>query len=261
MGTLKKTVLLIAVVAASAGAHAKQQGAGTAGRQASKAIDPQADRMLKQMTNYLASLRSLRVVASSLDEVVTKSGQKVEIANESQVTVERPNRLRSEQLGPGHRMAFWYDGKTMTLYCQANNTYGTVPAPSKIDATIDHARSQYKVEAPGADLLYSRPYDVLTEQVRAGKFIGRETIDGVAVNHLAFEGEEVDWQIWIEDGPQPLPRRYEITSKTVTGQPEFSVRLSHWEPNVNVAASTFEFRPPAGATRAPSLPTSCGAPR
>jgi hypothetical protein len=144
---------------------------------------------------------------------------------------------------------------------QANNTYATVAAPPTLDDTIDFARKQFHIEAPGADLLYSHPYEVLTEQVTGGRFIGRETIDGLAANHLAFEGEEVDWQVWIQDGPQPLPLRFVIVTKTMKSEPEFEVRLSHWEPQASFPDSTFAFERPAGATRVQSFPTSCRATR
>ncbi len=175
-------------------------GAAAAAPQARKAIDPKAEQTLRQMADYMAGLKSFRVQSSAIDEVVLTSGQKLQLASESRVSVERPNRLLSEQLGSASGLAFYYDGKTMTLACKANNSYTTAPAPTTIDATIDKARKQFQIEAPGADLLYSRPYEILTEQVTGGKFIGREIIDGVATNHLAFEGEEVDWQIWIQEG-------------------------------------------------------------
>ena len=187
--------------------------------QSKKAIDADADRLLRQMTDYLASLQSFRVNSSAVDEVVLKSGQKLQLASESQVSVVRPNRLRSEQVGARNGLAFWYDGTSMTLECKANDTYATVPAPATLDATIDKARKDFQIEAPGADLLYSRPYDILTEQVTGGKVIGRETVDGIAATHLAFTGEEVDWQIWIQEGAQPLPVRYTITTKGIKSQP------------------------------------------
>ena len=222
-----------------------------------KAIDPEADRLLRQMTDYLASLQSFRVQSSAVDEVVLKSGQKIQLASESQVSVQRPNRLRSEQLGARNGLAFWYDGKSMTLACKANDTYATVPAPATLDATIDKARKEFQIEAPGADLLYSRPYDILTEQVTGGQVIGRETVDGVPANHLAFTGEEVDWQVWIQDGAEPLPLRYSITTKGMKSQPEFTARLSNWETKARLEPSTFAFQAPAGATRAQSFPRSC----
>ena len=223
-----------------------------------KGIEPQADQLLRQMSDYLARLQSFQVRSSAIDEVVTTAGQKIQIVSESQVTLERPNRLRSEQLGGDSGLTFWYDGKTMTLECRAAHSYETVPAPATIDAAIDQARKQLQIDAPGADLLYSNAYAVLTEQVKAGRFIGREPVDGLPANHLAFQGDEVDWQIWIRDGADPVPLRYVITTKTLKGAPEFSVRLSHWNTQARNPASVFEFQPQPGATRVQSLPSSCG---
>jgi hypothetical protein len=224
---------------------------------AKRGIDPQAEKMLRQMADYLASLKSFKVRSASVDEMVTTAGQKVQLASESQVYVQRPNRLRSQQVGAANGMGFWYDGKNMTLTCPSSKTYATVPAPATLDATIDAARKKFQIEAPGADLLYSRPYEILTEQVTGGRFVGRETIDGVAVNHLAFTGEEVDWQIWIQEGQQPLPLRFVITTKTIKSQPEFTVQLSEWEPQASLSESTFAFQAPSEATRVQAFNSSC----
>jgi hypothetical protein len=249
----------VAVAAVVQPARTAETTTNHASQDAEKGVDPQADRMLKAMADYLASLQSFTVRSAAVDEVVTKSGRKVQIASDSQVSVERPNRLRSEQLASSNAMAFWYDGKTMTLYCSSTNTYGTSAAPPTLDDTIDLARKKFRIEAPGADLLFSHPYDILMEQVTAGQVLGRETIDGIAANHLAFEGHDVDWQVWIQDGTNPLPLRFEITTKTVKSQPEFSVQLSHWKPQAKIEDSTFVFQPPPGAKRVESLPASCPA--
>jgi hypothetical protein len=248
-----------AVVALPAVVHTADTPTAPAPPQGEKGVSPDADGILRRMTDYLAGLQSFTVQSSSVDEVVLKTGQKIQFANDSLVSVKRPNRLRSEQVGSVNGMAFWYDGKTMSLYCRATNTYGTAPAPPALDAMIDAARKQFQIEAPGADLLFSHPYEILTEQVTGGQVIGRETFDGVPVNHLAFVGQDVDWQVWIQDGPRPLPLRFVITTKTMKEQPEFMVRLSHWEPQATLADATFAFQPPPGSKRADSLPTSCAA--
>jgi hypothetical protein len=224
---------------------------------AGKGIEPDADRMLRAMTNYLASLQSFKVQSAAIDEVVLGSGQKIQFASESMVSVQRPNRLKSEQIGAANGLAFWYDGKQMTLVCKANNSFATLPAPKSIDATIDKVRKDFQIEAPGADLLYSRPYDILTEQVTGGRYIGRETIDGTVANHLAFEGEQVDWQIWIQDGSQPLPLRFVVTTKKMKGQPQFTVRLSHWEPGIGMKPATFQFVDTTNAQRVQNFPVEC----
>jgi hypothetical protein len=246
----------LAVVGAGVAVQAQE---GTP--KAKRGIEPQAEKLLRQMTEYLASLKSFKVRNASVDEMVTTAGQKIQLASESQVYVQRPNRLRSQQVGAATGMGFWYDGKTMTLTCPSSNSYATVPAPPTLDATIDAARKKFQIEAPGADLLYSRPYEILTEQVTGGRFVGRESINGVAVNHLAFTGEEVDWQIWIQEGQQPLPLRFVITTKTMKSQPEFTVQLSNWEPQASLDDSTFTFQAPTGSTRTQTFEAACAATR
>jgi hypothetical protein len=147
----------------------------------------------------------------------------------------------------------------MTLYCKMDNTYGTVKAPPTLDAALDELQSKYGIDASGADLLYSKPYDILTEQAKHGQYLGLETIDAVPAHHLAYQGKTVDWQVWIKDGPEPVPLRYVITTKTMKTEPQFTVQLSHWEPDANVPDSTFKPELPPGATRLASLPTRCGA--
>jgi hypothetical protein len=239
-----------------------ERHAAAAGKssKASKGISPDAENALRKMTAYLASLQSFRVRSATKDEVVLKSGQKIDLASQSQTTVQRPNKLRSEQVGSQGGLAFWYDGKSMTLECMSNATYTTKPAPPTIDGAIDQARKEFGIEAPGADLLYSQPYDILTEQVTGGQLIGHETVEGESVTHLAFQGEEVDWQIWIKDGAQPLPVWFSIISKTVKSQPEFEVHMSNWETKASIPAATFAFKAPPNGTSVDTFPATCSPP-
>jgi hypothetical protein len=252
---VKTSILLLALAAGAATAAAI---GGSPPQPGHKNIEPEADRRLLQMTNYLASLQSFTVRSSAIDEVVLESGQKIQIASESLVSVQRPNRLRSEQTGTAaDRLAFFYDGKNMTLACKADNSFATMPAPKSIDATIDEVRRTFHIDAPGADLLYSRPYEILTEQVTGGRYIGRVTVDGVEAHHLAFEGEQVDWQIWIQDGSQPLPVRFVVTTKAMRSQPQFTVRLSSWEPGAKISPVMFQFADLSGARRVQKFPVQC----
>jgi hypothetical protein len=255
-----KTPMLLLMLAAGAVTAAAIGGGPPRGH---RDIEPQADRLLLEMTNYLTSLQSFTVQSSAIDEVVLPSGQKLQLASESLVSVQRPNRLRSEQIGTASdTLAFFYDGRNMTLACKADNSFATVPAPKNIDATIDKVRREFQIDAPGADLLHSRPYEVLTEQVTSGRYIGRETVDDVAAHHLAFEGEQVDWQIWIQEGSQPLPVRFVVTTKGMRSQPQFTVRLSHWQPGAKISPIMFQFADLSGARRVQSFPVRCrpGAP-
>jgi len=235
---------------------------GVAGRQAvaaapKKGVDPEADRLLRQMAEYLAGLQTFTVQNFAVDEKTLKSGEKIQVTSDSDVAVQRPNHLRSTQRGRGEGLGLWYDGKKMTVACKVNNSYETVDAPADIDATIDKMRKYFKIDAPGADLLYSRPYDILTEQVVSGRFVGRETIQGTPANHLAFQGEDVDFQLWIQDGNQPVPLRFVITTKTVKERPQFTVQLSNWNLQPKLSDADFAFPAPSGAKAITSVTSSC----
>ena len=102
---------------------------------------------------------------------------------------------------------------------------------------------------PGADLLLSHPYDMLVSNVLDAKHIGRGVIDGVECEHLAFRDADTDWQIWVEVGPNPVPHKYVITSKAVTGGPQYTLRISDWKTDIPTPADAFVFTPPADAKK------------
>jgi hypothetical protein len=258
---MKRSRIVIAAVPAFALAVAAVILAG-AGRPVvaaspKKGVEPEADKLLRQMADSLGGLQNFTVQSFVVDEMALKTGEKIQTTGDSELAVQRPNRMRSTQRGGGEGLGLWYDGKTMTLLCKGTNSFESIPAPANIDAAIDKLRKHFKVDAPGADLLYSKPYDILMEQVVSGRVIGRETIQGVPSKHLAFQGEEVDFQIWIQDGNQPLPLRFVITTKNVKANPQFSVQLSNWNTQPVFTGQEFTFQPPTGAKPVASVTSTC----
>jgi hypothetical protein len=117
-----------------------------------------------------------------------------------------------------------------------------------VDQLIDTLQAKSGAGLPGADLLLSNTYDQLTANVIEGKHIGQGVVDGVECEHLAFRGPETDWQIWIEPGAKPVPRKYVITSKTLAGAPQYTLKIKEWKTDAN-ADDEFAFKPPADATK------------
>jgi hypothetical protein len=103
---------------------------------------------------------------------------------------------------------------------------------------------------PGADLLLTNSFDELMANVIDAKHIGQGVIDGVECEHLAFRAADTDWQIWIESGARPIPRKYVITSKTLAGAPQYTLKIKDWKTDVPADADAFVFKPPADATKA-----------
>jgi hypothetical protein len=212
-------------------------------------IEPQAQAALRRMSDYLAGLKSFRVDTTTVDEKITKTGQKIQELKESRVALRRPHELWIERVGPAGHGVFRYDGKQFSIYSPLRNAYAIAPAPGTLEAAIDHARDRLGIDAPAGDLLVSDSYAALTEGIVTGRYVGLEPIGGAWAHHLAMSGKVVDWQIWIQDGAQPVPLRYVITSKDMPSSPQFTVELRNWEPNAPLSDAIFTFTPPRGAKR------------
>jgi hypothetical protein len=95
----------------------------------------------------------------------------------------------------------------------------------------------------------SDPYAVLSADVIDAKHIGRGVVDGVECEHLAFRNDDTDWQIWVEAGPNTIPRKFVITSKAMTGGPQYTLRVTDWKTNATIPSDAFTFTAPDGAKK------------
>jgi hypothetical protein len=212
-------------------------------------VDPKARALVEKMSDFLANQRRFSVQTDGSTEVVLETGEKLEYDFSSTVRLQRPDRLRSDRRGEVADVSFFYDGRSFTLFGKNTHYYATANAPPNLDEAIDAAREKLDIEAPGADLLYSNPAKILMEDVVSGKDLGMSVVRGVPCRHLAFRGNETDWQLWVEDGPRPVPRKLLIVSKKVEGLPEFVVELSEWDFSPDFSDADFRFTPPGDAQR------------
>jgi hypothetical protein len=210
--------------------------------------------VLRRMSDYLGSLPTFKVDTEAVDEKVTTDRQKLQFVSDMRLAVQRPNKLRADRIGPVANIVFRYDGKNFSVYGNRTGYYAQAPAPPTLDAAIDAARVKYGIDAPAADLYLTHSYAELMKDVKSARYVGLEPINGVFCHHLAFRNADTDWEIWIQDGPQPLPRRYVITTKDVREQPQFSVAFSNWQPNASLDPQEFVFVPPPDAKPIPWLP-------
>lgn len=240
-----------------AGAASLQaQGAQGAQQSARKPeVDPKARAELEKMSDFLGGQRRFSVQADGSTQVVLETGEKLDYTFSSTVRVQRPDRLRSDRRGELADLEFYYDGRTFNLFGKKAHYYATASAPSTLDEALDAARERLGIEAPGADLLYSNSAEGLLEDVVSGTDLGMSIVDGVPCRHLAFRGNETDWQIWIEEGRTPVPRKYVIVSKKEEGSPQFDVELSGWDFSPDFNDAVFRFTPPADAQRIDFLGT------
>jgi hypothetical protein len=212
-------------------------------------VDPKADQTLRKMSDYMAQLQQFKIQTENALEIVLTSGQKIQYNNQVEIAIKRPNKLRADRKGEVYDQKFFYDGKTITQYSKGGNVYATIEAPPTLDGALDFAMETLHIEAPGADLVYSNAYNILMENVVSGFYVGMAIVDGVNCHHLAYRNDDVDWQIWIEDGDKPLPKKFVITTKWLTGAPQYTISVKSWDLSPKLKDDVFTFVPPKDAKK------------
>ena len=208
-----------------------------------------AAKILKAMSDYTAGQKAISATFDSDIEIITPELQKIQFASSGQLKLSRPDKLRIRRTGGYADVELIYDGKTLSLYGNNAKSYVQADAPGTVDQVIDTLQAKTGAAMPGTDLLLTKSYDELMTNVIEGWHIGLGVVDGVECEHLAFRGVDTDWQIWIETGARPVPRKYVITSKTLAGAPQYTLRIKDWKTDAIADADAFVFKPPADATK------------
>jgi len=215
---------------------------------AARAEDGEAQTILRTMADYISRQENLSLKYDADVEVVTPAVEKIQFSASGDVTMSRPNKFRISRTGGYADVELVSDGSSLTIYDRGGNRFAQIPATGSFDEIVDTLRAETPVELPGADFLLAKPYEELMAGVLEAKHVGRGVIEGVECEHLAFRNLDTDWQIWVEIGDRPLPRKYVITSKAVGAAPQYTLRLRDWKTGVSPASEAFAFKPPEGST-------------
>jgi hypothetical protein len=212
-------------------------------------IDPAIDKQLHAMSDLVAGAKTLSFECYAISEQVLPSGQKVEFARNQKVSLRRPDAVIATVVGDNENLQFIYDGKTVTCSNAKAKVYAQTAAPATIDDTLDMLALKYGMVMPLADMIFSDPYKALASQVRTGQDLGVGYVFQTKCRHLAFRQESVDWQIWLEDGPKPWPRKLVITYKETPAQLQYTAYFHDWTPDAAFPADALKFVPPTGVTK------------
>lgn len=212
------------------------------------AVDPQAIKALEGMGAFLRSLPSFEVEAETTTDEVLDSGQKVQLSADADIRVRRPDRLRVDIKSDRKQRQLWYDGKTFTVNGPKGGYYASFDAPPTLAETVSVAEQRYGVELPLVDLFYWGTDKSGINDIQSAIDVGPATIEGVETEQYAFRQKGVDWQLWIQKGDQPLPRKLVITSTKDPAQPQH-VAILDWDLKPDVGDTVFAFTPPADSHR------------
>ena len=214
----------------------------------SPVIEPKAMAALQQMGRFLRTLKAYEVSFKTSKDEVLDSGQKVMVDGTSELIVQSPNHFHfSAKIDEAHRdLQFFYDGKTFTIYGNTNKLYASVPAPATIHELLDVAEERYDIALPIRDLFTWGTDRADIAAIQSAIYIGPTKIDDVICDHYAFRNVDVDWQVWIEQGRTPLPRKLVITTMDEAEHPQY-VSNMQWTLAPKINSKSFNFVPPKGA--------------
>ena len=218
------------------------------------AVDPAALRILKQTTDLLDGLQKFKLSTQNIIEDMHASGHRVDYDLSANVTVKRPNKLRADRTGQLMNQRFFYDGKTLTLYSPSEKVYATQAAPETVEKMISFARETVGVLLPAADLFFSRAYPLMTQDLTAAVVVGKAVVGGISCHHLLFVRPGAEFQVWVEDGARPWPRKYVVTETDTPEKLSITTFLTDWNDAPAVDDAQFAFVPPAGTSETRFIP-------
>jgi hypothetical protein len=237
-------------IAAWSGPAAAQTSPAASAPAAAAAVEPKATEALQRMGRHLQSLQSFSVKAQTSTDQVLTSGQKVRLDATTTMWVKRPDRLRIDMKSDRRSRQFYFDGKQVTVYGKASGYYARVPAPPTLKELVAKLSDEYGLELPLADLFTWGGDPAQLSALTGAAAIGLATVRGTPCDQYAFRQDGLDWQLWIQRGAQPLPRRLVLTTTDDPARPEYSVDFD-WSAKASPPASVFVFKPPPGSHEIP----------
>jgi hypothetical protein len=250
-------VVLGIFLAASGNAQQTQHPPKTAARPVSKAaapayqpgLEPRAIDILKAASARLAGAKSMSFKAVVSYESPSRLGPPLVYSTRSEVTMQRPDKLRVVTLGDGPRSEFYYDGKTMTAFSPVENLVAIADAPPTIDAALQVAFDSGAIYFPFTDVIVSDPYKDIAAGLKIAFYIGQSNVvGGTTTDMVAYVTGDVFVQAWI--GTQDkLPRRLYAIYLNDRARLRHVLELSDWNLDPSIPADAFVPAGAAGAAR------------
>jgi hypothetical protein len=225
--------------------------AGTASAQTSgpspstPTLDADAEAALNRMGAALRGMQSFEVRSDATTETVYDGKHKVMSRAATTYLVQRPDRMTVDmQTDVSHRRVY-YDGKAMTVAGMKIGKYVTFPVSGNLNQVLTTAYERFGIDFPLQDLFRWGDPSSTVVRPTSGFRVGASTIDGVTITQYAFRQPGVDFQIWLEDGVQALPRKMVITDTQSAAQPQYVATFT-WNRTPTLAADSFTFTPRPG---------------
>ncbi|MEW6143441.1 MAG: DUF2092 domain-containing protein [Thermodesulfobacteriota bacterium] len=191
-------------------------------------IDPKAAGILQDMSYYMGSQYEYTYKAEMMFDDVLESKQKIMYNAEETVYLKKPDKFYVGYVTDLGGYKLWYDAGQATLLEVPLNDFSLATLPGTVDQALNKLKEQYQFTPALSEFLFIDTYKVMTADVISGAYFGMSKVMGANCHHLVFVEKDIDWQIWIEDGKRPVPRKLVITYKNMAESPQFIALIKDW---------------------------------
>jgi hypothetical protein len=219
--------------------------------EATPSLEPKALDILKAASSRLAAARTMKFNAVHFYENPSRQGHPLAFTTKSEVTLQRPDKLRVIMPGDGPASEFYYDGKKMMAYAPAENLVAVADTPPIIDAALEQAYHSAAIYFPFADWIVADPYKEMSEGMNLAYYIGQsKVVGGTTTDMVAYIDHGVFIEAWIGTEDK-LPRLLHATYLEDPDRLRHTLVLSDWQLDADIPADTFTSAKAASAKPMP----------
>ena len=214
-----------------------------------RGLEPHAIEILKAACARLAAAKTMSFTAVVSYESPSRLGPPLVYSTQSEVTVERPDKLKVLTLGDGPPSDFYYDGKTMTAFAPQEKLVAVADARPTIDEELRVAFDTGAIYFPFTDVIIADPYKDLADGLKIAFYVGQsKVVAGTTTDMVAYVTGDVFVQIWI-GADDKLPRRIYAIYLNDHARLRHVLELSNWQLDNAIPADAFVPADAAGAAR------------
>jgi len=202
-------------------------------------LEPKAIEILKAACSRLAAARTMSFTAVVSYESPSRLGTPLIYTTKSEVTLQRPDKLKIITPGDGPATEFYYDGKKMTAFAPAENLVAVADAPPTIDEALQVAYDNAAIYFPFAPMMSADPFKRVSEGLILAFYIGQShVVGGTTTDMVAYANDNVFAQVWI-GAEDKLPRMIRAVYRTDLAHLRHQLEWSNWQLDLAVPADAF----------------------
>jgi hypothetical protein len=214
-------------------------------------LEPKAIEILKAACSRLAAARTMSFTAVVSYESPSRLGPPLVYTTRSEVTLQRPDKLRVITPGDGTDSEFYYNGKTMTAFAPKENLVAVAEAPPTIDEALKVAFDSAAIYFPFANMIAADPYKHVSDGLILAFYIGQSHIvGGTTTDMVAYANNNVFLQAWIGTEDK-LPRMIRGVYRSDKAHLRHQLEFSNWQLDLTVPDDAFASASAASANPIP----------